>query len=88
MVVHLCFDEKNHLLFSPQASLESKTHEAEKKINVEKQGRVKAAAANDKLLAEKAELEEAFTKGQTFITDMEAKVKKIETEKKEVDRQV
>ena len=71
-----------------KASLESKTHEAEKQINIEKQGRVKAAAVNDKLMAEKTELEEAFAKGQNLITDMEVKVKKIETEKKEVDRQV
>ena len=49
---------------------------------------MKAAAVNDKLHAEKSELEEAFSKGQNLINDMEAKVKKIEAEKKEVDRQV
>ena len=49
---------------------------------------MKAASVNDKLHAEKSELEEALSKGQTLITDMEAKVKKIEAEKKEVDRQV
>ena len=49
---------------------------------------MKAASVNDKLHAEKSELEEALSKGQSFITDMEAKVKKIEAEKKEVDRQV
>ena len=68
--------------------MESKTHEAEKKISMEKQGRVKAAAANEKLLAEKMELEEALSKGHTLITDMEAKVRKMETEKKDIDRQV
>ena len=71
-----------------QATLESKTHEAEAKINIEKQGRMKAAAVNDKLHAERSELEEALSKGQTLINDMEAKVKKMEAEKKEVDRQV
>ena len=49
---------------------------------------MKAASVNDKLHAEKSELEEALSKGQTLITDMEAKVKNIEAEKKEVDRQV
>lgn len=68
--------------------MESKTHEAEKKINVEKQARLKASAVNDKLQSEKAELEEALGKGQTLINDMEAKVRKLENEKKEVDRQV
>ena len=76
------------LLHLIQATLESKTHEAEAKINIEKQGRMKAASVNDKLHAEKSELEEALSKGQTLITDMEAKVKNIEAEKKEVDRQV
>ena len=76
------------LLYFLQATLESKTHEAEAKINIEKQGRMKAASVNDKLHAEKSELEEALSKGQTLITDMEAKVKNIEAEKKEVDRQV
>ena len=75
-------------LYFLQATLESKTHEAEAKINIEKQGRMKAASVNDKLHAEKSELEEALSKGQTLITDMEAKVKNIEAEKKEVDRQV
>ncbi len=72
----------------PQATLESKTHEAEKKINVEKQGRMKAAAANEKLAAEKAELEEALTKGDSLVKEMETKVRKVEAEKKELDRQV
>ena len=76
------------VLYFLQATLESKTHEAEAKINIEKQGRMKAASVNDKLHAEKSELEEALSKGQTLITDMEAKVKNIEAEKKEVDRQV
>ena len=68
--------------------MESKTHDAEKKISIEKQGRVKAAAANEKLQAEKAELEEALSKGHTLIIDMEAKVRKMENEKKDIDRQV
>ena len=71
-----------------QATLESKTHDAEKKISIEKQARVKASAANEKLQAEKSELEEALSKGQTLITDMEAKVRKMENEKKDIDRQV
>ena len=49
---------------------------------------MKASAVNDKLQAERAELEEAFSKGQSLINDMEAKVKKLEAEKKDVDRQV
>lgn len=68
--------------------MESKTHDAEKKISIEKQARVKASAANEKLQAEKSELEEALSKGQTLITDMEAKVRKMENEKKDIDRQV
>ena len=68
--------------------MESKTQEAEKKINVEKQGRLKAAAVNDKLQAEKAELEESLNKGHSLITDMESKVKKLESEKKNLDREV
>jgi len=71
-----------------KATLESKTHDAEKKISIEKQARVKASAANEKLQAEKSELEEALSKGQTLITDMEAKVRKMENEKKDIDRQV
>ena len=68
--------------------MESKTHEAEKKINTERQGRMKAAAVNDKLQAEKAEMEENLSKGHGLIKEMESKVKRLEAEKKEVDRQV
>lgn len=74
--------------FFLQASLESKTHEAEKKIHMEKQGRIKASTTNEKLLAEKSELEEALAKGDSLIKDMENKARKVEMEKKEVDRQV
>ena len=86
MVFHMMRQLLSSYLF--QATLESKTHDAEKKISIEKQARVKASAANEKLQAEKSELEEALSKGQTLITDMEAKVKKMENEKKDIDRQV
>ena len=68
--------------------MESKTHEAEKKINVEKQGRLKAAATNEQLATEKAELEQALSKGDSLVKEMEGKVRKVEAEKKELDRQV
>merc|ERR1711879_670595 len=71
-----------------KAGLESKTHEAEKKIDIEKQGRLKAEAVHQKLSAEKAELEEVMTKGSSYIKDMEDKVRKVDNEKKEIDRQV
>ena len=49
---------------------------------------MKAAAVNDQLLAEKTELEDSLSKGHDLITEMESKVKKLEAEKKEADRQV
>lgn len=55
---------------------------------MEKQGRIKASTTNEKLQAEKSELEEALAKGDSLIKDMESKARKVEMEKKEVDRQV
>ena len=43
---------------------------------------------HQKLSAEKAELEEVMTKGSSYIKDMEDKVRKVDNEKKEIDRQV
>ena len=40
------------------------------------------------LAAEKAELEETLAKGDGIVKEMEAKVKKLETERKELDKQV
>ena len=40
------------------------------------------------LAAEKAELEETLAKGDGVVKEMEAKVKKLETERKELDKQV
>ena len=40
------------------------------------------------LAAEKAELEETLAKGDNVVKEMEVKVKKLETEKKDLDRQV
>jgi len=71
-----------------KAGLESRTHEAEKKIDVEKQQRMKAEAVHQKLMTEKNELEEALSKGSSYMREMEGKVKKVENEKREIDRQV
>ena len=43
---------------------------------------------HQKLSAEKAELEEVMSKGSSYIKDMEDKVRKVDNEKKEIDRQV
>ena len=40
------------------------------------------------LATEKAELEETLAKGDGIVKEMEAKVKKLETERKELDKQV
>ena len=55
---------------------------------MEKQERMKAELIYKKLNAEKVELEEALAKGSTYVKDMDTKVRKVETEKKEIDRQV
>jgi hypothetical protein len=55
---------------------------------MEKQGRLKSSATHDKLLAEFSELQEALGKGDNVVKEMEIKVKKVEAEKKEIDRQV
>ena len=55
---------------------------------MEKQERMKAELIYKKLTAEKVELEEALAKGSTYVKDMDTKVRKVETEKKEIDRQV
>ena len=53
-----------------------------------KANRQKAADVNDKLQAEKRELEEMLAKGDTAVKEMEEKTRKIESEKKELDKQV
>ena len=55
---------------------------------MEKQERMKAELIYKKLTAEKVELEEALAKGSSYVKDMDTKVRKVETEKKEIDRQV
>ena len=50
--------------------------------------REKAADVNAKLQAEKAELEAILAKGDTAVQEVEHKAKKIEAEKKELDKKV
>merc|ERR1712108_92186 len=71
-----------------KASLEAKTAEAEKKREGEKSARVKAEKINEKLAAETAELEDALSRGDEMVKEMESKVKKLEADKQKVDRQV
>ena len=82
------FEKLSPSFGSKQAGLESRTHEAEKKIDVEKQQRMKAEAVHQKLMTEKNELEEALAKGSSYMREVEGKVKKVENEKREIDRQV
>ena len=50
--------------------------------------REKAASVNERLQAEKAELEEILAKGDTAVQEVEAKARKIEAEKKDLDKKV
>ena len=62
--------------------------EAEKKIDGVKEARQKAEALNQKMLEEKREMEELLAKGDTAVRDMENKAKKIENERKQLDKEV
>ena len=62
--------------------------EAEKKIDGVKEARLKAEALNQKLLDEKREMEELLAKGDTAVREMESKTKKIENERKHLDKEV
>ena len=49
---------------------------------------MKASAINEKLAAEKAELDEALAKGDEVVNEMSTKVKQLEAEKNHLDKQV
>ena len=49
---------------------------------------MKAEAINEKLAAEKAELEESLARGDEVVQEMLGKVKHLETEKNQLDKQV
>jgi hypothetical protein len=51
------------------------------------QSRQKAESVNEKLQDEKRELEAILAKGAGAVQEVEAKAKKVEAEKKELDRQ-
>ncbi|XP_059088113.1 myosin heavy chain, muscle-like isoform X2 [Tigriopus californicus] len=70
-----------------KATLEEKRQEAEKKIEGAKVNRQKANVLNQRLMAEKDELEEQLAKGDEAVRELEDKAKKMENEKKEVERQ-
>ena len=71
-----------------QAKLEEQTQKAEKEREGAKLERVKASAINEKLAAEKAELDEALAKGDEVVNEMSTKVKQLEAEKNHLDKQV
>ena len=71
-----------------QAKLEEQTQKAEKERVGAKTERVKAAAINEKLASEKAELEDALARGDEVVKEMSGKVKQLETEKNQLDKQV
>ena len=47
-----------------------------------------AKAINEKLAAERAELEESLARGDEVVKEMADKAKKLETEKNQLDKQV
>ena len=49
---------------------------------------MKAEAINEKLAAEKAELEESLARGDEVVQEMLGKVKHLEAEKNQLDKQV
>ena len=71
-----------------QAKLEEQTQKAEKEREGAKLERMKASAINEKLAAEKAELDEALAKGDEVVNEMSTKVKQLEAEKNHLDKQV
>lgn len=85
-IICILFIQYLHLIF--QAKLESKTQEAEKKREGERIERQKAEVINDKLVTEKAELEEALARGDEVVREMASKVKGLETEKNQLDKHV
>ena len=50
--------------------------------------RQKEKSINDKLVAEKTELEEALARGGEVVKEMASEVKKLETEKNQLDKHV
>ena len=68
--------------------MEEQTQKAEKEREGAKLERVKAATINEKLAAEKAELEDALARGDEVVSEMAGKVKQLETEKNQIDKQV
>ena len=68
--------------------MEAQTQKAEKEREGAKLERVKAATINEKLAAEKAELEDALARGDEVVQEMAGQVKKLETEKNQLDKQV
>ena len=50
--------------------------------------RQKEKTINDKLVAEKTELEEALARGGEVVREMASGVKKLETEKNQLDKHV
>ena len=71
-----------------QAKLEEQTQKAEKERDGAKAERMKAEAINEKLAAEKAELEESLARGDEVVQEMLGKVKHLEAEKNQLDKQV
>ena len=71
-----------------QAKLEEQTQKAEKEREGAKLERMKASAINEKLAAEKAELDDALAKGDEVVNEMSTKVKQLEAEKNHLDKQV
>ena len=49
---------------------------------------MKAEAINEKLAAERAELEESLARGDEVVQEMLGKVKHLEAEKNQLDKQV
>jgi hypothetical protein len=71
-----------------KATLEAKTHEAEKKFVGVTATRKKAEAVNERLADEKAVLEDIINKGDTAVKEMEDKTRKVEQERKQLDTKV
>ena len=83
------YDIQFGFIFIPnQAKLEEQTQKAEKERDGAKAERMKAEAINEKLAAEKAELEESLARGDEVVQEMLGKVKHLETEKNQLDKQV
>ena len=71
-----------------KAKLEEQTQKAEKERDGAKAERMKAESINEKLAAEKAELEESLARGDEVVQEMLGKVKNLENQKNQLDKQV